>query len=293
MLHPMKRAAAAAMLCAAILPGPWALAADQAPADLVIVRRGTLPILLAAPHGGRLDIPGVAPRDIQNPALRAASRKWGGAVNTADGNTDALTLRMEAEIRKLTGQAPYLVLAKFHRKYVDANRPPEVAFDSPAAKPYYDLYHQSIRGFIDEILRTHGAGLLIDVHGQIKDPEVLMRGTVNGNAVLKLQRRSGTEAITGPEGLFGRLEANGFKVFPANSVRLGGNSEDAGFNGGYTVRNYGSDNAGGIDAVQFEFGTVYRRKERVEKSAVDAGRAVVAFYERYLARERGLASGRW
>jgi N-formylglutamate amidohydrolase len=253
----------------------------------VIVRRGTLPILLTAPHGGREAIPGVAPRNIEGAALREASRKWGGAVTSGDGNTDTLAVRMAAEIRKLTGQAPYLVVAKFHRKYADANRPPDLGVDSPAALPYYDLYHQSIRGFVDEILRTQGAGLLIDVHGQGKDPEALMRGTVNGKAVLKLLRRSGAEAITGPNGLFGRLEATGFKVFPANSVGLRANSEDAGFNGGYTVRNYGSDNAGGIDAVQFEFGTVYRRKERVEKSAVDAARAVVAFYETYLTKERG------
>lgn len=125
------------------------------------------------------------------------------------------------------------------------------------------------------------------MHGQVKDPEVLMRGTVNGKAVLKLLRRAGAEAITGPDGLFGRLEANGFKVFPANSVGLRANSEDAGFNGGYTVRNYGSDNSGGIDAVQFEFGPVYRRKEAVEKSAVDAARAVVRFCETYLTKGRG------
>lgn len=287
MLLPIKNAAAAAMLCVAILPGPWALAADKSTADFVIVRRGSLPILLTAPHGGREAIPGVAPRDVKRAGVAEESRKWGGAVTSTDGNTDVLALRMAAEIRRLTGQSPYVVVAKFQRKYIDANRPAELAFDSPAALPYYDLYHQSIRSFIDEILRTHGVGLLIDVHGQNKDPGVLMRGTVNGKTVLKLVRRSGVGAITGPEGLFGRLESMGFKVFPANSEGLGARSEDAGLNGGYTTRLYGSDNAGGIDAVQFEFGTVYRRKEAVEKSAMDAGRAVVAFYERYLAKERG------
>jgi N-formylglutamate amidohydrolase len=275
-----------AVVLAALLACQAALAFAKSPAELVLVQRGTLPIVLTAPHGGREAVPGVVPRDVKRAGVAEASRKWGGAVTGADVNSDVLTLRMAAEIRRLTGQAPYLVLAKFHRKYVDANRPAEVALDSPAALPYYDHYHRSIRDHIAEILRAHGAGLLIDVHGQGKDPEVLMRGTVNGKTVLKLVRRAGAEAITGPEGLFGRLEAVGFKVFPANNVRLGGTSEDAGLNGGYTVRAYGSDNAGGIDSVQFEFGNVYRRKENVEKSAVDAARAVVGFYEKYLAEER-------
>jgi len=276
-----------AAVLAALLACQGALAFAKSPAELVLVQRGTLPILLTAPHGGREVIPGVAPRDVKRAGVAEASRKWGGAVTSTDGNTDVLALRMAAEIRRLTGQAPYVVVARFQRKFIDANRPAEIAFDSPAALPYYDLYHRSIRDFVDEILRTHPAGLLIDVHGQNKDPGVLMRGTVNGKTVLKLVRRAGAGAITGPEGLFGRLEANGFRVFPANSEGLGARSEDAGLNGGYTTRLYGSDNAGGIDSVQFEFGTVYRRKEMVEKSAVDAARAVVGFYERYLAKERG------
>ena len=274
-----------AVVLGALLACQAALAFAKLPAELVVVERGTLPIILTAPHGGREVIPGVAPRDIKRAGMAEDSRKWGGAVTSVDGNTDVLALRMAAEIRRLTGQAPYLVVAKFHRKYIDANRPAELAFDSPAALPYYDLYHRSIREFIDEVLRTHSAGLLIDVHGQNKDPGVLMRGTVNGKTVHKLVRRAGVSAITGPEGLFGRLEANGFKVFPANSEGLRARSEDAGLNGGYTTRLYGSDNAGGIDSVQFEFGTVYRRKQTVEKSAVDAARAVVGFYERYLGKE--------
>ena len=277
-----------AVVLAAFIACQAAVAVAKSPAELVVVERGTLPIVLTAPHGGREAIPGVAARDIKRAGVVEDSRKWGGAVTSTDGNTDVLALRMAAEIRRLTGQAPYVVVAKFQRRFIDANRPAELAFDSPAALPYYDLYHRSIRDFVDEILRTHPAGLLIDVHGQNKDPGVLMRGTVNGRTVLKLVRRAGVGAITGPEGLFGRLEANGFKVFPANSEGLGARSEDAGLNGGYTTRLYGSDNAGGIDAVQFEFGTVYRRKEAVEKSAVDAARAVVDFHRAYLAKERGV-----
>jgi hypothetical protein len=39
---------------------------------------------------------------------------------------------------------------------------------------------------------------------------------------------------------------------------------------------------GGIDAVQFEFGSRYRRKAVQDQSARDAARAITAFHEAYL-----------
>lgn len=250
--------------------------------DLVLVRRGTLPIILTAPHGGRLDVPGAPERNVKDSTVTAASRKWGGAVATADPNTDVLATRIADGVEKLTGRAPYLVVARFKRKYIDANRPAELAYAGAQAAPYYDLYHRSIREFMDEVRRNHPAGLLIDVHGQAKDPEVLMRGTINGESVQALVRRAGVESILGSSGLFGRLEAVGFKVFPSNQLPLWGRNEDAGFNGGYTVRSYGSHAAGGIDAVQFEFGTRYRQAKVLEKSAADAARAIADFYRVHL-----------
>jgi N-formylglutamate amidohydrolase len=173
-------------------------------------------------------------------------------------------------------------MAKFQRKYVDPNRPPEIALESPTARPYYDAYHQAIRRFIDEIRSKYSDGLLIDVHGQVKDPAVLMRGTKNGRTVERLLARAGTPAVTGPNGIFGQLEADGFKVFPANDVPPGGKSENAGFDGGYTVGTYGSHHANGIDAVQMEFGSKYRQNTAVDKAAREAGKAIAGFYEAYL-----------
>ena len=88
--------------------------------------------------------------------------------------------------------------------------------------------------------------------------------------------------MTGPEGLFGQLERNGFRVVPDNSVPIAGRTEDRRFNGGYTVDLYGSHGALGIDAVQFEFGSDYRRKETIDRSIEGAARAIVAFREAYL-----------
>jgi N-formylglutamate amidohydrolase len=203
-------------------------------------------------------------------------------VTAGDTNTDRLAVGIAAGIKTLTGKEPYLVLAKFQRKYVDPNRPPEIALDSPAARPYYDDYHQSVRRFVDEIRGTYPAGLLVDVHGQKKNPEALMRGTQNGRSIARLLARAGAPAMTGLNGLFGQLEADGFEVFPANDVPPDGTSENGGFNGGYTLTAYGSHNADGIDAVQMEFGSRYRRRDTVDTAAAAAAKAIVAFYEAYL-----------
>jgi N-formylglutamate amidohydrolase len=266
-----------------------AFGAGGAPGDLVLVRHGTLPIVLSVPHGGRLDIPGVPTRDPPDSRRRAAFAKWGGFHAGGDPNTDVLAIGIAAEIQKLTGHAPFLVLAKFKREYVDANRPAELGYAAAAAAPYYERYHRALREYVDEIRRTHSAGLLLDVHGEGKDPDVLIRGTANGRTVTQLVRRAGAESITGPRGLFGQLEAEGFKVFPSNRASIWDGSENAGFNGGFIVNTYGSQNTDGIDAVQLEFGTRYRRSEEVEKSAIHAARAIVAFYKVYFdtaAKER-------
>jgi N-formylglutamate amidohydrolase len=254
-----------------------ARAETLAPADLVLVRSGALPIILTVPHGGREAIPGIAPRDTLGKP--AGGR---GFVTGTDTNTDRLALAVAAEIKTLTGKEPYIVMAKFKRKFVDPNRPPEVAVDSPAARPYYDYYHLAVRRFIGEVRAKYPAGLLVDVHGQKKDPEVVMRGTQNGRTVARLVERAGVPAVTGTNGIFGQLAANGLNVFPSNDVAPEGSAENRGYNGGYTVGTYGSHDADGIDAVQMEFGTRYRHGEGLDLAARATGKALVAFYDAYL-----------
>jgi N-formylglutamate amidohydrolase len=254
-----------------------ARAESAAPANLVLVQQGTLPIILTVPHGGREAIPGVGPRDTLGKPSGGR-----GFVTVTDTNTDRLAFGISAEIKALTGKEPYLVMAKFKRRFVDPNRPPEVAVDSPAARPYYDYYHQAVRRFTEEVRAKYPAGLLVDVHGQKKDPTVVMRGTQNGRTVARLLERAGIPAVTGANGIFGQLAANGLDVFPSNDVAPEGTAENRGFNGGYTVGTYGSQNPDGIDAVQMEFGTRYRHDPGLDLAARTTGKALVAFYEAYL-----------
>ena len=251
------------------------LMAQGVPDDLVLIQKGELPIILTAPHGGRHAVPEVAVRNIEGKPQ--PQYNIGG-----DTNTDVLVQEMAREIKRLTGKDVYVVMARFQRRFIDANRAPKIAFEDTHAAPYYDRYHQTIRQFVDDVRASYPAGLLIDVHGQHKFPDHLVRGTLNGRAVSKLIKRAGVEAVIGPKGLYGQLEANGFDIFPANDVPPVGTNEDAGFNGGYTLGQYGSHRANGIDAVLFEFGVKHRRKGEVEASAKRAARAIAAFYEVYL-----------
>lgn len=249
--------------------------AQGIPRELVLIQKGELPIILTAPHGGRDAVPEIAVRNIEG-------KPQPQYIIGGDLNTDVLVREMAREIRRLTGKDVYLVMARYQRRFIDANRPPRIAFEDPRAAPHYELYHQTVRQFVDEVRTRYPAGLLIDVHGQHKFPDHLVRGTLNGRAVSKLIKRAGVEAVTGPKGLYGQLEANGFTIFPANDVPPEGTNEDAGFNGGYTLGQYGSHRANGIDAVLFEFGVKHRSKAEVEASAKRAARAVAAFYEVYL-----------
>jgi N-formylglutamate amidohydrolase len=256
-------------------------AQERPPGELVLVQQGGLPVILTAPHGGREPLSWLEPRhpaNKNNPAFKA----WGGFGLSGDANTDVLAMRLADQIRALTGRSPYLVMARFTRQYVDANRPAALAYDDPRAKPYYDYYHASIRRFVDEVRGRFSTGILIDIHGQARDPGVVMRGTLNGRAVSRLLHRAGYAAIIGANGLFGRLEANGFKVFPANNVPPAGTSEDAGFKGGYTVWLYGSHTDRGIDSVQFEFGSAYRQQTVLDTTARNAAKAITEFWQAFL-----------
>ena len=248
----------------------WAACQQQAtperaqPADLVFVEEGTLPIVLTAPHGGTEPVPGVAER---------ASR---GAVNVRDVGTEEITLRLAGRLEGLLGAKPYVVIAGFHRRYIDANRAEFLAFESADAGPYYRAYHDSIRAFVDEARRAHAErAILIDIHVHSKTGyrDRVCRGTRNGMTVSRLLEREGPEALTGPSSILGALRASGYDVFPPDDA-----VESPGYDGGHTVVAYGSHNSDGIDAIQLEIGSDLVRRREGQLAVSDAlAEAIAAF----------------
>lgn len=236
--------------------------------NLVYFQRGDLPILLTAPHGGTKPIPDVASRT-------------SGTLLSDDG-TYELALLVSDELTKLTkGKKPYLVAAQFHRKFLDVNRPVTNAFESAPAKPYYETYHNQISNYVAEIRqRFSGEGLMVDLHGQARDDASIFRGTGNGLTVTRLLKQQGEPAFTGTNSLLGLLAAMGYNVIP-NNTPPGKPPEDRSYNGGFTVRTYGSNNENGIDAIQIELGYKLRRIDR-QKFAKDLAQAIFTFLEKYL-----------
>jgi len=247
---------------------------------LVTATPGTLPILLSAPHGGTRRMDGVPNRTGENVA-----RKRGAKTNFSfafDRNTDTLTFAVASAIERLTGQRPYVVVAHFSRRQIDANRPAEEAVESEEARKVYDAYHDALRQFRAEILARHGTGILIDLHGHGGNPEVLYRGTADGQTVRNLRETRGQDALTGDTGLLAPLARAGIKLQPENGSPA---AENPALNGGYIVRKYGSFAGGSFDAVQLELGGALRGAERLPGVAEALGESLVQYWRKYLVRQ--------
>lgn len=254
-------------------------AVSSEPDRLIIVKQGDIPIILSAPHGGHMPIPGVPPRRGDHATDFKTVR---------DENTIELAEAIAADIEKRLHGKPYMVMAKFERRFVDANRSEEMGVESEAAKPYYRAYHLALAEDTKEIQQKWKRGLLLDIHGQAARPNALARGTLNGKTVQLLVNRFGPDALTGPKSLFGVYEAMGFAIVPPTAST---DKEDKLFSGGYTVQTYGSHQGSGIDAIQLEFGSDLRQKSKIKNTASAVAEALDIFCRAYLPEATHTAKG--
>lgn len=230
-------------------------------------------MILSAPHGGQLDVPNVSAREGEG--LATGGR---GYVVTRDTGTEELADEVSKAITRRFGRKPFLVVARSHRKYVDMNRPPKIAYEDPDAKPVYDAYHSALQAACQQVQHKYRKGLLLDLHGQGESANTVYRGTNDGKTVTLLRERFGEQAHSGDQSLFGVLKTHGWKVYPDP---LSG-KEQSSFNGGYIVQTYGSHQNIGLDAMQLEFGADYRGKTARQKTAATLTAAFADYASRYL-----------
>lgn len=272
----MSRVTRFALLALALVPA--ASAAPQAPKpkpeDFLLVQKGTLPIIVSAPHGGRKKVPDVPER------LGKGVAKFHTVTDT---NTDLLAEKFAAELERQLDGKVWLVVARFERKYLDVNRPRELSYESEHARPHYDAYHDALTAACKAVKEKHGHGLLLDIHGQGEFKDAVCRGTQNGKTVTLLKERVGWRALTGKRSVLGHLERSGYKVLPGCDADEN-TKEEPQFNGGHIVGTYGSHTGYAIDAIQLEFGTWLREKEkdRYAKTARDLADAVAIFHDEFL-----------
>lgn len=232
-------------------------------ASTVAASKGTLPLILTVPHDGG-EFLGLVPVRTQGALVR-------------DAGTRELAERVATLLEERLGKRPYLVVAKFSRKYLDANRAAQDAMQSEDALPAYRAYHDQIVAFVSDIKQQFPNGaLLVDVHGQSDDPNTTFRGTRAGLTATALLTRFGPSALQGEKSIAGVLAAKGYQVNPAVGAET--LREDPRFNGGYTVFTYGSQRADGIDALQFEFGRQHRANKHL---AEDFTEALIVFMSHY------------
>lgn len=250
--------------------------ADPASPPLITVLTGTLPIIITAPHGGLVRVPGSTGRT--------------GGEQVTDVNTAEVALLIAQRLAaQFEGQQPSVIIAQFSRKDADANRDPVEAYENDAARVHYDAFHAAVRSAVDRIVKdTSGKiipdarGLLLDIHGQIRVPEAIIRGTQDGRTVSRVISRAGIESVTGPRSVFGLLKAAGNTVLPSLKPAASKDEQldERIFDGGYIVGTYGSHRPDGIDAIQIEIGS--QRSNNLLKCARDIADAAEGFWRHHM-----------
>ena len=263
-----------AQLLVILLAAAWPMAlfaADEqtAPQSFLTLWAGALPIVISAPHGGREPLAGVPAR---------SGVGVGQFVTGRDTRTDDLAESIAAKLAHSFGAKPFLVVARIERKFLDANRPRNAAYESEHAKTHYDAYHQALAEACRRVRAEWGQGFLLDIHGEGSDTQAIYRGTHNGQTVQSLTRRFGVEALNGAKSIAGQLAQKGYKVFPA----VGKSEKEQRYVGGFIVQTYGSHRSGGIDAMQLEFSSSLRQRTLLERTATDVADAVAVFARAYL-----------
>lgn len=248
-------------------------------ADHVEYLPGTLPIIIAAPHGGTL-----RPEGMPN-------RSFGRVAQ--DSYTQELARALSEKMLQRHGARPHLVICRLHRMKVDCNRElDEAAQGDPVASQAWHDFQNFIGEAKQVVMKRHGYGLFIDLHGH-RHPEarvelgyLLGRQTLqradaeldsdesarNSHSLRDLMRRTPAtfvELLRGESSLGGLLQKRGFASLPSpgNAAPLG---DEEYFSGGYNTQIHGSLNGGSISGLQIEcpFKGVRDHPENREKFAV-------------------------
>lgn len=202
---------------------------------------GNLPIVIAAPHGGRL-----TPDDIPNRT---------SGVTDMDANTQELARTLGTVFQAETGRYVHLVICRLHRSKLDANRElSEAAQASEIAAQAWKEHHDFIEQACASAVRQFGVAFLIDLHGHGHPERRLELGYMHGALALAdcdealneasyvkasslrwIVERSSlghTELLRGPQSLGALLEGLGYPSTPSPRMPV---PTEPYFRGGYTI----------------------------------------------------------
>jgi len=194
-----------------LTPGRPVFAADKT----VEYVPGTLPVVIAAPHGGRLE-----PRHIPD-------RTEG--VLVTDTDTDLLAREIAEAIHRKTRQHPHLVICHLKRTKVDCNRDALTATGgNAAALETWQAFHDFI-----ERARSTGREFFLDIHGHAHPQPLIELGYQLDRERLSQSGEdfAANEARSSLAGLAGLAESEGssFEERLRGASSLGGLLEERGF----------------------------------------------------------------
>jgi hypothetical protein len=112
---------------------------------------GNFPILLTSSHGGSV-YKGIKKRDCKN------------NVCSKDLFTKEITKEIYYNLKRENLEASY-VISNLHRKVLDCNREPSVAYTGNIAKINYFNFHGKIERFINNNIYSDSVILIVDIHG--------------------------------------------------------------------------------------------------------------------------------
>jgi hypothetical protein len=120
---------------------------------------GDSPIILTAPHGGDLQ-----PGSVPNRTVATCPGDDVGLVN--DAGTQELARQMRQTFFERHGRYPHVIINRLARVKFDANRPiDEAACGGRDAEIAFADWHRFIDQAKAQVIRDHGKGWLIDLHG--------------------------------------------------------------------------------------------------------------------------------
>ena len=245
---------------------------------------GDIPIIISAPHGGRLTDDSIP------------DRKKGTLVT--DSNTDKLA---RAVYEAFKGKKPHVIICHLKRIKVDCNRSRQMSCDgNKNALRVWDDYQGFIEKAKKSIKEKNQKVLFIDIHGHGKPFQRLELGYLlsgrqlskKGDEFNKFEKSSSIgglqnkvsfeKLIRGPKSLGAFLAQKGYKSVPSPEHKEAEKGKF--FSGGYNTKRHGALKSKGCYAIQIEanYKGVRDNKKNIDKFAKSLSSSLLQFYSTYM-----------
>ena len=250
---------------------------------------GNLPIILVAPHGGRL----------QPAQLPDLPRHRG-----ADNKSQEYTREAMEHLQRLShGGYPHLIIVNLHPGKLNAVRPiDEAAGRHPDTRKAWEAFHQFITDAKQHITRNWRRGHYFEMHTNghrerwveigvglsrryLNQPDAKadMLAWARRSTIRSLGSSPGVdflEVLRGQTSLGGLLEARGYRVVP--SPQNPGPRDGGFFFAGYNTWLHGSHRDGTVDATHIETHFCYLINPKTRhKYSRDLAESIKVFVERH------------